>query len=101
MTTGTSSHGAAAATVPPTKVDTAMPALATATAVTLVRVTPWNDAIPAGSAPSDAKAPSSACPLAAPAASGSTTPAATRSVRPVTMSFQPAARPGAPPATRT
>ena len=55
-----------------------------------MRVTPWNDAIPAGSAPSDAKAPSSACPLAAPAASGSTTPAATRSVRPVTMYFQPA-----------
>ena len=57
MTTGTSSHEAAAATVPPPKVDTAMPALATATAATLVRVTPGNDASPAGSAPSDAKAP--------------------------------------------
>ncbi|MCQ4079402.1 hypothetical protein NGB36_01980 [Streptomyces sp. RB6PN25] len=40
MTTRTSSQGAAAAVVAPTKADTAMPALAAATAATWVRVTP-------------------------------------------------------------
>jgi hypothetical protein len=54
MTTGTSSHGATAAVAAPTKVDTAMPALANATAVTRLRVTPWNETNPADSAPSDA-----------------------------------------------
>ncbi|RYJ27472.1 hypothetical protein CU044_3224 [Streptomyces sp. L-9-10] len=40
MTTRTSSQGAAATVVAPTKVDTAIPTLAAATAATRVRVTP-------------------------------------------------------------
>jgi hypothetical protein len=50
-TMGTSNHGAVAAVIAPTKVDTAMPALATATAVTRLRVSPWKETTPTGSAP--------------------------------------------------
>ena len=58
-----------------------MPTLAAATAVTRLRVTPWKEAIPAGSAPSAAKAPRSMWPLHQPIASGTTTPTATRAAR--------------------
>jgi hypothetical protein len=44
-------------------------------------VTPWNEAIPAGSAPSAANAPKSKWPVHHPIASGTTTPAATRAAR--------------------
>src|SRR5262245_55209656 len=50
------------AAVAPTKVATAMPRLATTTAARRLRVTPWNDAKPAGSAPRAAKAPESRWP---------------------------------------
>ncbi len=51
-TIGTSSQGTLAAVTVPTNVDTAMPRLAISTAATRLRVAPWNDAIPAGKAPS-------------------------------------------------
>ena len=51
-TIGTRSQGTLAAATVPTNVETAMPMLAASTATTRLRVPPWNDAIPAGSAPS-------------------------------------------------
>src|SRR2546427_5481688 len=46
----------------PRNVESAMPILAAATAATRLRLTPWNEAKPAGSAPSAAKAPCSMWP---------------------------------------
>src|SRR5712692_2002367 len=66
------------ATVAPRNVEKAMPMLAAPTAAMRLRLTPWKDAKPAGSAPSAAKPPSSRWPLAQPRASGTTTPTATR-----------------------
>src|SRR5580704_13362370 len=54
---GTSIQGAAAAVLTPTNVDMAIPILASTTAATRLRVSPWNEAIPAGRAPSATYAP--------------------------------------------
>src|ERR1700722_13949272 len=59
--TGTSSQGMACATDAPTKVETDIPATATATSMIRDRVTPWKDTRPAGCAPSAANVPYSTC----------------------------------------
>src|SRR6266446_1715940 len=65
----------------PRNVESAMPILAAATAATRLRLAPWNEAKPAGSAPSAAKAPCSMWPLIQPRVSGVSTPAAARAAR--------------------
>ena len=57
MITGTRAQGTPNAAAPPMNVEIAMPATARLTSRTRVRVTPWNETIPAGTAPSAAKVP--------------------------------------------
>ena len=72
--TGTSSSGWLASAVAPTNVEIAIPAAASRTASTRVRVTPRNEMKPAGNAPSAAKLPRAMCPVATPMANGVMTP---------------------------